>query len=166
MKTTRKCVPAAAALLCMVCLAVPAFADSSWVWISETRPYDVLAWVAMATLVIETGIIWYVGKTGKLWKVFGVVVLGNLLSFAAPYVLAACDPIYPFMQALKSLPIYTVGWVYLLMTLLVELPIEYSLLKKDAGERTRPLLYAVIASNVLTTVMVAVVERIFCYGRW
>ena len=31
-----------------------AFANSSWVWISETRPYDVLPWVAIGTLIIET----------------------------------------------------------------------------------------------------------------
>lgn len=154
-------------VLCAVWLTVPAFADSSWVWISETRPYDVLPWVAIATLIIETGIIWYVGRTGRLLKVFCVVTLGNLLSFAVPYLPVVMDPIHTKLHsALEHWPVYTVGFLYLVITILVELPIEYRLLRGDAGERQKPLLYAVIGSNVLTTVMVAVVERIFCRGHW
>lgn len=55
------------AFLGYVLIGMPVSANSSWVWISQTRPYDVLPWVALVT---------------------------NLLSFAAPYVLYSFDPVF------------------------------------------------------------------------
>jgi len=149
-------------------LSPTAFADSSWVWISETRPYDVLPWVAIATLVIETGMIWLICKFEKPFKIFCVVTLGNLLSFAAPYVAAYFTRAwYTFTQMMEHLPSYTVGFVFLAVTLLIELPVEYHLLKNDCpADSLRRFLYTIIAANVLTTVMVAVVERTICKGHW
>ena len=45
-------------------LAFPmhAYADSSWHWISDTRPYDVLPYVIVMTLAIETFSIVLLGK--------------------------------------------------------------------------------------------------------
>lgn len=40
------------AAVCLL-LGVRVYANSSWVWISETRPFDVLPWVAAVTILIE-----------------------------------------------------------------------------------------------------------------
>ena len=40
-------------MVLMMLLPVNAFADSSWVWISEKRPFDILPWVALGTILIE-----------------------------------------------------------------------------------------------------------------
>ena len=63
-----------------------AFANSSWAWISETRPYDVLPFVAIATLAIETAALNLILKIGNWHKVFSGVLIGNLISFAVPYI--------------------------------------------------------------------------------
>lgn len=156
------------AVLFSLLLSTTAFADSSWVWISETRPHDVLPWVAIATLAIETWMLCHFCKIDKTFKVFCIVVLGNLLSFSAPYVMAALDEVHAdFLFSLEHWPYYITGTAGLLVTVAVELPVEYSLLKKQVPEqRQTHLLSMVIAANVLTTVMVAIVERIFCRGHW
>ena len=56
----------------MVLFPVNAFADSSWVWISEKRPFDILPWVAMGTILIEWLSIWLIPRTGHAFKVLGI----------------------------------------------------------------------------------------------
>ena len=63
-----------------LCFPLVARADSSWVWITETRPYDVLPFVVVGTLLIETLSIWLIPHTRRLSKVFWVFCLGNGLS--------------------------------------------------------------------------------------
>ena len=75
-----------------LCFPLVARADSSWVWITETRPYDVLPFVVVGTLLIETLSIWLIPHTRRLSKVFWVVCLGNGLSYAAPYFFPAVQP--------------------------------------------------------------------------
>ena len=87
-------------------------ANSSWYWISETRPFDILPWVAIATIIIETLSINYVGR----------IYHTSEISFV---------------------------------------------LRKDAGIHcTKRLLTSIVFSNLVTTIMVAVVERIICQGSW
>lgn len=149
-------------------LSSTAFADSSWVWISETRPHDVLPWVAIATLAIETWMIRRFCGIRDTFRIFCAVALGNLLSFAAPYVMAALDEVHAdFLFSLEHYPYYVTGTAGLLVTVAVELPIEYRLLKKSVPETAQArLFYTVIGANAVTTLMVAIVERVFCRGRW
>ena len=58
-------------------LPVSVFADSSWVWISEKRPFDILPWVALGTILIEWLSIWLIPKTGHALKVLGIVMIAN-----------------------------------------------------------------------------------------
>ncbi|MCI5869519.1 MAG: hypothetical protein MR224_08405 [Dorea sp.] len=63
--------------------------------------------------------------------------------------------------------IYTVSVLYFLLTILAEAPIVYFVLRKDAGIHcTKRLLTSIVFSNLVTTIMVAVVERIICQGSW
>lgn len=159
-------------LLLFPLFAATAYANSSWVWISETRPVDVLPYVVIATLGIETAVICLYAKTGKTLKVFAVVCIGNLLSFLVPYLLGSVEGMrmgYTIHEALYKTvnhwPSWIVGAGYLGITLIVELPIDYCALEKDAKNPKR-LLHAAIAANLLTTVMTAAAERLLCQGRW
>ena len=145
-----------------------AFANSSWVWISETRPYDVLPFVAIATLAIETAALNLILKIGNWHKVFSGVLIGNLISFAVPYIgYSNTTPYYdmPLSYILERGPFYTVGAAFLFLTVAVELPFMYFWLKKSVKNKKLLVLVTVIAT-VVTTAMVALVERFFCEGYY
>lgn len=146
-----------------------ACANSSWVWISETRPYDVLPFVAVATLIIETAAINIFLKVENWHKTFVGVLIGNLISFAVPYIgYSNTTPYagyYTLGQILNRGPFYTVGGAFLLITLLVELPFMYFWLKKDVKNK-RLLVIVTVLANVVTTAMVALCERLLCEGYY
>ena len=56
--------------LCALSFPMLASANSSWVWISETRPYDILPFVVIGTLLIETVAVNLVGKINNWYKSF------------------------------------------------------------------------------------------------
>jgi len=58
-------------------MAIPVSANSSWHWISKTRPWDVLPFVIIFTLVIEILAIIRFAKIKKLLAVIFTAVLGN-----------------------------------------------------------------------------------------
>lgn len=148
-----------------------AYANSSWVWITETRPYDVLPFVIVATLIIETLVIDSAAKIEKLFKTFFCVLVGNILSFVAPYFIYAnfttpySDAGYGIEYILDRGPFYTVGTVFLALTILIELPFIYQFLKKDT-ENKKKLCLVIITVNIATTALVALIERLFCQGHW
>lgn len=149
--------------------SLTAFANSSWVWISETRPYDVLPFVALATLIIETAALNGFLKIGNWHRVFTGVLIGNLISFAVPYIgYSNTTPYagyYTLTQILQRGPFYTVGAAFLIITVAVELPFMYFWLKKSVKNKKLLVLVTVVA-NVVTTAMVALVERILCEGYY
>lgn len=149
--------------------SLTAFANSSWVWISETRPYDVLPFVAIATLIIETAALNGFLKIGNWHRVFTGVLIGNLISFAVPYIGYSNTTPYADYLSLPEIlnrgPFYTVGTAFLIMTLAVELPFMYFWLKKDVKNK-RLLVLVTVLANVVTTAMVALVERLFCEGYY
>lgn len=102
-------------------------------------------------------------------KVLGVVLAGNLISFLIPYLFVYLDGkemgFRSFVEIVAKGPLYIVGALYLFLTLILEIPIVSFGLKKDITDRKRGYLVIGVA-NVLTTVMVAVIERILCYGQW
>lgn len=145
---------------------VTAYANSSWHWISRTRPYMLLPAVIVVTLAVEILAVRRMCQKEASGKVVAYVVLGNLLSFAAPYLLAAIIPeIYTFSQMLEHTPFYTVGFIYLLMTLVIETPLVYGTVQAQSANK-RGLLTAILLANVATTGFTAVVERVFCSGSW
>ncbi len=154
-------------VLLMLTLSLTAAANSSWHWISKMRPYDLMPLAAAVTLALETVLINRFARLQNTKKVFSFVLFANVLSFAAPYLFehATSGGIYTFDRLLDAAPIYTVGIVYLVMTLIVEVPVVYAALRKDAQKKT-VLLWTIIGSNVLTTAAVLFMERTLCYGQW
>ena len=157
--------------------SITAYANSSWVWISETRPDDLLPFVIAVTLIIEILAVRFVAGIKKFRKIIPVTVIANLISFAAPYFLVAVTvqmdnttvpdggTLYTLEDTLEKWPTYTVGLSFLIMTLACEMPIVYNALKKDT-ENHKKLALVIIGANLLTTVLTAIVERTLCYGRW
>lgn len=145
-----------------------AFANSSWAWISETKPYDVLPWVAIGTLLIEALSIIFFAKIKYSFAVFTIVTIANAISFATPYLvnfLIYYEEGFPFKDYLDSWPSYTVGILFCVVTIIIEFPIVYFLLKDDENSNKR-LVCTIIISNIVTTILVAIIERIFCTGSW
>ncbi len=153
------------AVLLVMLSTTTVFANSSWHWVTDTAPIDLLPFVAIVTLIIETLAINFIPKVNKPVKVFAVVAIANILSFLMPYILLSCEPPYHSIKTAFRYPFYTVGGVFLFMTLATELPVVYFTLKKYV-ESKKHLLLSVIGSNVVTTVLVAIVERVLCYGHW
>ena len=81
--------------LMLLVLSQFVFADSSWCWLTDTRPFDILPPVALATIVIEVLAIWLIPNTGKFMKTAVAVILANAASFLLPYALLLNDPVYP-----------------------------------------------------------------------
>ena len=143
-------------------------ADSSWIWLTRYRPWDVLPPVALATIVIEVLAIWLIPHTDNFWKTALAVILANLISFLLPYfymLFGPENPGYSFSQLLDSGPYYNAGGFFVFLTLFLEAPIVYNLLRKHVGS-TKKLLWTIIVSNITTTAMVAVIERMITHGEW
>ena len=94
------------------------------------------------------------------------MILANAASFLLPYALLLNDPVYPkFDDMLNAGPNYIVGAGFVILTLVLEIPIVYNLLKKHVDSKKK-LLWSIIGSNIVTTAMVAVIERIVTDGYW
>ncbi len=165
-------------ILCVFVFPVSASANSSWHWISSARPLDLLPVVIAATLIIEIVSVNYIAKVKDLKKVIPIVSLSNLISFLVPYIWLGINPdsvysyytyedglLYAVNHTVNSSPAFTVSLFYLLITLLVETPIVFLLLRKKAPNK-KVLIAAIIGANILTTALTFAVERIFCYGEW
>ena len=152
--------------LMLLILPQAVFADSSWCWLTDTRPFDILPSVALATIVIEVLAIWLIPHTGKFIKTAVAVILANAASFLLPYSVLVFNQVYPkFEDALNAGPNYIVGFAFVMLTLLIEIPIVYNLLKKHVDNKKK-LLWSIIGSNIVTTAMVAVIERMVTDGYW
>lgn len=148
-----------------------AYANSSWHWLT-TSPMTILPFAIVFTLFIETITIARFNNISNTNKVFVIVSLANLLSFLAPYLIRAYRFIptsggYSISAAFNKGPYYIVLSGYLLLTLIVELPVVYSYLRKEVAKTNkRNLIQTIIVSNVITTLSVAICERLICIGQW
>lgn len=157
----------------MLVCPMSVFANSSWYWISETRPHDLLPFVIIVTLIIEIAAICIINKTKEVVKVSFFVLLGNLLSFASPYLFVIIVPTIPggydLYKTIENTPFYIVGFWYLFNTLIIETPIVYATVKryvKDISLKSAKLIFTILGANVVTTIFTAIVERTICYGSW
>lgn len=168
------------ATLFVMMFPITASANSSWVWISETRPLDLLPVVVVVTLAIEIYAVNWIANVKRITRVIPVVTVANLVSFLVPYLWLVLDPLgtspYSFLVVEEGLsyalnyhiehgPFYTVSLFFLILTLLLEVPIVYLFCKKKVENKKR-LICVIVIANALTTFITFMVERIFCYGEW
>lgn len=176
MKRHRGIISLGVVLYFLLLFPIMASANSSWHWISAKKPYELLFFIAPLTIAAEFAAINFIPQIRKPKKVLLVVGAANLASFLAPYLLLLLDDILldniPYEttvltigQICDHIPYYTVGVVFWVVTLCVELPIVYFTLRKDC-EKKRRLLLTIIGVNVVTTGLCALAERLLCYGEW
>jgi hypothetical protein len=142
---------------------IPAFADSSWVWLATT-PENILPYAIIGTLAIEIFIIAKFNHIKRFLKVSGVVTLANALSFGIPYLLMLLldDPKMPTEWS-GYYNFYIIGAILFFITIAIELPTVYQLLKNDVSDRKRLIITTVVA-NTITTVLVVLCARLICVG--
>jgi hypothetical protein len=94
-------------------------------------------------------------------------MVANAASFLLPYAFLKADLSWygTFEDILDSGPHYIVSGVFLLLTLLVEMPIVYNVLKSNVQDMKK-LQLTIIISNVITTAGVAIIERLITEGYW
>lgn len=145
------------------------YANSSWHWVT-TSPLTILPVAIIVTLLIEILGIKIFNTEFEIKKIVLVVTIANLVSFLAPYIERAYRFIpttggFSITSAFDKGPYYMILIGYLILTLIIEIPIVFILLKKESINRIRLILIIVIV-NIITTGLVAVLERIACKGVW
>lgn len=178
MNGLKRIIPIFVVMLTFSFLPITAYANSSWHWISKTRPIDLLPIVIVITLLIEISAVNYIAKIRNLKLVIPVVGLANLVSFLIPYFYEAVSPDNAYSlywggkdyfsvidYTVTHCPVYTISAVYLFVTLLAETPIVY-LIFRNRVKSKRILLGTIIGANVLTTIITIIIEQTLCYGNW
>ena len=167
----RSRIPVALVCICSVIALFPAasFANSSWHWVT-TSPMTVFPFAVILTLSIETFAVVKYGRVSNTKNSILVIGLANLLSFLAPYLERAYRFIptsggFSLFAAFNKGPYYMVLSGFLLLTVVIELPLVYFLLK-DHTTTKKSLFVSILLSNIATTVIVAGLERLICIGRW
>ena len=158
-----------ASMIFFFCLIfqIPVYANSSWHWVSETNPFDILPIVIVLTLVIEYFTVKFFCSLKHSIKLAIIICLANLASFLLPYTFLLLPNVvgYTFKNFIEHTPKYTIGLGYSFLTLASEIPIIFFSLRKEVKSK-KNLLIAIIAVNIVTTIMVAIIERVFCSGEW
>ena len=151
-----------------MCIPVTVYANSSWHWVTMS-PMNILPYVIIFTLIVEITSVFVLGKVKNFRRVFYVISLANLFSFLAPYIERAYRFIptsgFRISAAFNKGPYYIVLTGYLLLTLIIELPTAFLLLRKHSDNK-KMLAISILGSNIVTTVAVAIIERILCIGQW
>lgn len=178
MKSNKVIISIILASAIIITFPITAYANSSWCWLSQTRPYDLLPVAIIVSLLLEILSINHIAKVKDLKKVIPVVMLANLVSFLLPYVWLSIDPMNVYAmfpdgeglfriigRSVEHTPVFTISIFYLVLTILIEVPIVFLFLRKVAINK-KALILTIIIANVITTAFTFVVEHIFCYGAW
>lgn len=149
--------------------SVHCFANSSWHWLTNS-PKKILPFAVVITLFIEIFSVVKFAGVKDIRKACVVITLTNLLSFLAPYIERAnrfksVIGSFSIDAAFSKGPYYIVLIGFLVLTVLVELPVGFLFLKKNASSSVR-LMLSILISNIITTGGVAIAERIICVGQW
>jgi len=145
------------------------FANSSWHWLTKTKPFDILPYVAIFTILVEYIAIKIINLINNSIRLLLIICLANLASFLLPYALIWTSSLaavgYSFEMSVNHLPMYIVGLGYLFLTLIAEVPLVYISYKGIITEKRR-LFISIIIVNVTTTMIIAIIERMVCRGSW
>lgn len=163
-------------LLCCIMLSIispiTVSANSSWHWVT-TSPLKALPLAVILTLAIETLGVIHFGKIANRFRTFIVVTFANIVSFLVPYIyntfrlsrFYGSGWIYAWERSFNNGPNYIIRLAYLILTLCIEIPLVYFLLK-NCSKNKKILMFTIVIVNVITTILVAVLERLICQGQW
>ncbi|MEE3333085.1 MAG: hypothetical protein VZR54_02280 [Ruminococcus sp.] len=151
-----------------IATSITAYANSSWYWISKTRPIDILPFTIAGTLIIEILAIKLIPRIKKNIKVIIAVSSANIVSFILPFLIELSNPEpYPSwnVETLSRVNFGIVNGCFLLLTLFVEIPIVYFALQNETKHK-KTLILTILGVNILTTILVGITESILCVGRY
>jgi hypothetical protein len=153
------------------------FANSSWGWLTDA-PYTLLPLAIALTLIIETlGLIRFAGVF-KPWRALFIVSVANVCSFIVPYFMVFFLDVFfgwenPWSwshierRILNGPDSYLVNLFSVAITLVVELPVVYYGLRNTvSADGRRRLFWTIVWLNLLTTLIVAIIERMACVGGY
>ena len=156
----------------VLCIAFvgQAYANSSWRWLTDKKPWHLLPTAIVLTLLIEITMHKHLLNI-KSVKVYFAIIVANVCSFLLPYVMICyvnySQVLYTIKETLNSGPTYMIRFGYLFMTLAIEVPIVKGMIKELIREEERKRVFSVtVISNIITTVLVFVIERTLCKGIW
>ena len=153
-------------VLLVLCIPQTVYADSSWMWFTKTAPYELLPFVAVLTIAIEYFMILKLLDIKKKKRLFAVICLANLLSFLLTYGATFYASGYEnIMNFFDGLDFYTINFGYLFLTLIIECPVVYGVIA-DEVKNNKKSIGIIALANIVTTVLVIVIERISCKGKW
>lgn len=141
-----------ALLLLLLAACLPATASATWAFSSETRPPDLLPFLFLGSLALETAVILFWPRPKPLGRAAGVLFLGNLTAFALPFLIRMMGETYNIISPEDQ---YLIGlsWGF---ALLVEIFMEYQLLRPKHPS----LLPALLTANAASTLAVFLAERL------
>lgn len=164
------------AFLCcflLLCIPMTVFANSSWHWLTS-NPLPMLHWAIAGTLIVEVIIIYPINHIKNKAKPAVVVFIGNIVSFLTPLMFIGITPVIfeenenffsRISRMADKLPFYLIGFAFLLLTLIVEIPIVYFSLAGNVNNKKR-LIASIIVANTITTIAVGLIERMIYRGSW
>lgn len=154
----------------------PVFANSSWNWLTDS-PKKFLPYAILLTILIEILAVVIFGRLRRSFsliiKLIVAIIIANVASFLVPYIYRAIELENFYSEGWKkawdlaftSGPFYIVLLGYLFLTIIIEVPLMYLFLKKHTSS-LRVLLTVIVTANILTTIIVAIMERMMFYGQW
>lgn len=146
------------------------YANSSWRWLTDKKPWHLLPTAIVLTLLIEITMHKHILNI-KSVKVYFAIIVANVCSFLFPYVMICyvnySQVLYTVKETLNAGPTYMIRFGYLFMTLAIEVPIVKGMIKELIEEEDRKKAFSVtVISNIITTALVFVIERTLCKGIW
>lgn len=143
-----------------VMFTITASANSIWTERMENYSYmEHFPYIIIGTLIVETLALLVVTKMKKPLKVIGTVVLANAASFLIPE--AIMNLILFGGQRFELFMLFNTYWflnvIFIIITLAIELPIIWAILKKDV-KSVKVLLLTATAVNIFTTVVTAIID--------
>jgi hypothetical protein len=165
-------------LLMMTAINVQIFANSSW-YLYANEPYTVLPYVIIFTLLFEIIFILYFIRIRNIKQIFYgtiVIIIANTFSFLLTLVLfGLTEPNIPkeigneyiekIIFSLHHWQYFINGFGFLGLTLIIEIPIIYNMLKNNV-ENKRRLIIILLLANTITTVIISIYGGIRFNETW
>lgn len=153
-----------------------ASANSSWHWLGDD-PTSLLPIAIVMTLSIELSIVMLFGGVPRRCLTLAIgassIIVANLVSYILPYISLAGGAVATYgiersealFWAVSKGPYFIIGPMSLILTLICEYPIVYFSMRRAVNNRVA-LSRSIIVANIITTAMVALMERTLIKGSW
>lgn len=160
MKTKKALLETFVFIILTFCFTPTVFANSIWTKRMDNYSYmEHFPYIIIGTLIIEILALLAVTGMKKPLKVIGAVVLANAASFLIPEMII--NVIMFNGNHFEFFMLFNTYWVlnviFIIITIVIELPIIWVILRKDE-KNVKALLLTTVAVNIFTTVVTAFID--------